>query len=288
MYKVVSFSAIVASIAYVFVTSVMSSSRAFTLPKHVFNASLYTRLHSVWFQDSHSTAPTKQQLGQWFGFADPTAKAAFDSTCVQNFRPALEAIGPGSYPLPTFTSYQEDRKLALSIAEPFLPEITAPQQNDTDSAGNALSLILLLDQLSRNVFRDDQKLIYTHYDRLARSLLHVLLNQVYDPRPDLHPQYRYSMTHRMWFYMPLMHSESLEDHDLYLKNMENLVEDLRSRGDEPAIAAAQRAMKPGKSHRSLIEQFGRYPHRNDAMGREMTDQERKYLEEGGDTFGTSG
>jgi len=92
----------------------------------------------------------------------------------------------------------------------------------------------------------------------------------------------------MWFYMPLMHSESLEDHDLYLKLMEDLMQDLRSRGDEAAIAAAERTLNVEKKHKDIIEQFGRYPHRNAAMGREKTEQERKYLTEGGATFGTSG
>jgi len=288
MYRAISLSVIIASAAFAFIAFLMSSSRAFTLPKHIFNASLYKRLQSVWFQDIDSTAPTKQQTARWFGLGDPSTKGAFDRTCVENFRPALEAIGPRSYPLPTFTSYQDDRKFALLIAKPFLPEMTAPQQNDTESAGNALSLILLLDQLSRNVFRNDQNLIYTHYDRIARSLLHTLLNQEYGPRPDLHPQYRYSVTHRMWFYMPLMHSEFLEDHDLYLKLMEDLMQDLKSRGDEAAIAAAGRSLDSEKKHRDIIERFGRYPHRNAALGRDHTEEERKFLTEGGATFGTSG
>jgi uncharacterized protein (DUF924 family) len=61
-----------------------------------------------------------------------------------------------------------------------------------------------------------------------------------------------------FFYMPLMHSESLTDHDLLCE---------RGRGDDPYEL----------QHRESIARFGRYPHRNAVLGRDSTPEEASYL-----------
>jgi uncharacterized protein (DUF924 family) len=61
-----------------------------------------------------------------------------------------------------------------------------------------------------------------------------------------------------FFCMPLMHSESLSDHDLLSE---------RGRGDDPYEL----------QHREIIARFGRYPHRNAVLGRDSTPEEASYL-----------
>ncbi len=54
---------------------------------------------------------------------------------------------------------------------------------------------------------------------------------------------------------------------------------------EGAKALAKSMTDFERKHYDIVKQFGRYPHRNAAMGREMTEEERRYLENGGETFG---
>jgi uncharacterized protein (DUF924 family) len=125
---------------------------------------------------------------------------------------------------------------------------------------------------------------------------------------------RWRFTCRTWFYVPLMHSEDISLHDLAVEKYEALKHDVESLlapetigewDDESEVAheyriAAQRVAQSNeetaraygqlnlgfeKRHWAIVKRFGRYPHRNRVLGRETTDEERQYLENGGDTFG---
>ena len=78
---------------------------------------------------------------------------------------------------------------------------------------------------------------------------------------------RMSEDQRYFTYMPYMHSESLAVHDEALRLFEAL--------------GNSEALRYEKLHREVIAQFGRYPGRNAALGRESTPKERNYLEERG-------
>lgn len=132
--------------------------------------------------------------------------------------------------------------------------------------------------------------------------------------PERCPGLRWRFAYRSWFYVPLMHSEDISLHDLAVEKYEGLKRDVESLlpsemavdwNDESEVAyeyhmAAQRVVQSNeeaateygqlnlgfeKRHWAIIKRFGRYPHRNRVMGRETTDEERDYLENGGDTFG---
>ena len=132
--------------------------------------------------------------------------------------------------------------------------------------------------------------------------------------PERCPGVRWRFAYRSWFYVPLMHSEDISLHDLAVEKYEGLKRDVESLLssetaeewiDESEVAheyrsAAQRAVQVDEEvskgyaqlnlgferrHWAIIKRFGRYPHRNKSMGRETTDEEREYLENGGDTFG---
>ena len=124
------------------------------------------------------------------------------------------------------------------------------------SPDGALALILLCDQFPRNMhrrsahaFAGDAKALETARVALARS----------------HPA-AFNLTMRLFFFMPFQHSESLVDQELGC-----------------ALFAAfedEETMKHAIEHREIIARFGRFPHRNDALGRICTDEELHYLKDG--------
>ncbi|MBC6981065.1 DUF924 family protein [Caulobacter sp. 17J80-11] len=125
-----------------------------------------------------------------------------------------------------------------------------------ETAEGALALLLLLDQFPRNLWRGSAHMWAT--DPLARTFAHRALDRGFDrsgPR-DL----------RAFWYLPFQHSERLADHDRGLAAMADC-------GDDDTRWA--------RHHREIIVRFGRFPHRNAALGRESTPEEQAYLADGG-------
>jgi uncharacterized protein (DUF924 family) len=212
----------------------------------------------------------------------PAERDAFDAQLRKDFGAALESIGPEYLPTPT--------------AEPFLREIEEmaqknPANDNAEAAWTALSITLLLDQISRNLNRTNEGLVkvYTHYDKIASALSNTLISG--DPpigRPDLHPQWRHSLAHRYWFYLPMVHTESVEVH----KELDEILGQCKKELDEKeGYEGVKNFLKQGldseKEHREILDRFGRYPHRNGCLGRESTEEEKKFLSEGGKTFGVA-
>ena len=127
-------------------------------------------------------------------------------------------------------------------------------ENEPESA---LALILLLDQFSRNLFRNDARAF--SQDPWCLKIAKSSLENGFDARvnPAL----------RQFFFMPLMHSESILDqrHCVQLFHAVNLPDNLKY-----AIL-----------HRDIIERFGRFPHRNAVLGRPTSLAEQAFLDAGG-------
>jgi len=130
-----------------------------------------------------------------------------------------------------------------------------------ETAQGALALLLLLDQFPRNLFRGDAHAFAT--DPLARAIARRALDRGFDQavEPALRP----------FFYLPFEHSEAIEDQDLSVALFE--AHDAAT-GDIDSLGWAVR-------HREIIQRFGRFPHRNPALGRETTAEEQAYLDDGG-------
>ena len=149
-----------------------------------------------------------------------------------------------------------------------------------------VALVLLLDQMPRNIYRGDRaKVAYTVFDPLAQGVVTRAVSQgVWDS-----PELRGRVAERCWFLFPYMHSESVELHKECVRMCEALVADAKVLDDEGAREAAgkfaQTLLDYEKRHQRIVERFGRYPHRNVAVGREGTGEEREYLSNGGETFG---
>ncbi|MCB9765707.1 MAG: DUF924 domain-containing protein [Alphaproteobacteria bacterium] len=142
-----------------------------------------------------------------------------------------------------------------------------------DTARGRLALILLLDQFTRNVHRGSPDAFAA--DPRARALTREGVTRGHDAQ--LFP------IQRMFFYMPLEHSEALADHDLLQTLFDRLIADapahLRGKLEGYKAYADQ--------HRDIIVRFGRYPHRNPILGRAHTPEEADFLADGGPTFGQS-
>ncbi len=126
-----------------------------------------------------------------------------------------------------------------------------------DSAEGALALTLLLDQFPRNCFRGSAHSYAT--DGLARHYARRAIDAGFDVRVDA--------ALRMFFYLPFEHSEAMADQDYAMELFGRI-------GDAEL-------MKYAVLHRDLIARFGRFPHRNKALGRESTREELDYLASGG-------
>ncbi|KAF7563969.1 hypothetical protein G7046_g142 [Stylonectria norvegica] len=223
--------------------------------------------------------PKLEQNRRWY-----MGGKALDDICVERFAPTLEAI--------RFTGATAAD--IINVAQP---------QGPLDW----LSLVLLLDQMPRNCYRGESaKLVFSVFDPLA---LQVALKAIVEEDiPNRNPVIRWRVAYRTWFYLPLMHSENALVHQkatgLYDRMEKDIValaseEDGSGDGSEYCQRAREVVRKDAqaaksyvqmnasfeKKHRDIIEEFGRYPHRNKALGRESTEAEKKYLEDGGETFG---
>lgn len=129
----------------------------------------------------------------------------------------------------------------------------------------ALALLLLLDQFPRNLFRGSAEAFAS--DGRARAIARgAVLRDGFDR--VLAP------AQRIFLYLPFEHGEALADQDLSVA----LFEGLR---DHPAHAKPQGTIDYAWRHRAVIQRFGRFPHRNTALGRENTQAEAAWLAAGG-------
>ncbi len=140
-----------------------------------------------------------------------------------------------------------------------------------DTPASNLALIILTDQFPRNLWRGTARAFSC--DSLAREYATALVQQ--EVFAQMNP------AERTFALMPFEHSESLQDQDFCLQEFEKLE---REAGPEWQSTVAG-FVKFARSHRDIIQQFGRFPHRNRARGRENTAEEEEWLAEGGQGFG---
>lgn len=116
-----------------------------------------------------------------------------------------------------------------------------------------LAEIIVIDQFSRNIYRDDPKSFI--YDPLALVLAQETI------RGDYHKDF--SPTLKQFLYMPFMHSESKVIHATAMLLF-----------SEPGL---EENFEHELKHKEVIDRFGRYPHRNKILGRVNTPDEEQYL-----------
>ncbi len=129
-----------------------------------------------------------------------------------------------------------------------------------ETAEGRLAEIIVLDQFSRNMFRETA--LAFAYDQMALVLVQEAVSRGIDRL--LTP------VQRGFVYLPFMHSESIEIHEV----TETIY---RQHG-------VQSGLEWELKHKAIIERFGRYPHRNEILGRESTSEERTFLTQPNSSF----
>ncbi len=129
-----------------------------------------------------------------------------------------------------------------------------------ETALGSLAEIIVLDQFSRNIFRDEPQAFL--FDPLALALAQVAIAKGFDKT--------LTAEQTSFLYMPFMHSESLAIHNQAVQLFTEL--------------GASSNLEFELKHKAIIEQFGRYPHRNEILGRYSTAQELEYLAQPGAGF----
>jgi len=156
--------------------------------------------------------------------------------------------------------FAKDADFDRRFREAFLSAHEAAARGELDSwlatPTGALALVLLLDQFPRNAFRGTPRMYAS--DAMARNIAAAAIAA---GRDQLVPA-----DLRTFFYLPFAHSEDLADQD-------RAVALCRPLGD-PDSSNSER-------HRDIVRRFGRFPHRNAILGREMTPEEQEFLDQGG-------
>lgn len=129
----------------------------------------------------------------------------------------------------------------------------------TAAPRSCLALVLLVDQFPRNLFRGAARAFAT--DSQARAAARAILARGWDKAMTRNEQ--------LFAYLPFEHSESLADQELACDLMKDFDEEQRQYAER---------------HRDIIRRFGRFPHRNDLLGRESTAAEIEFLKLPGSRF----
>ena len=133
-----------------------------------------------------------------------------------------------------------------------------------------LASIIVLDQFPRNLYRGEPRSFSYDCEALRLSLEGVAAQVDHQLEPF----------QRVFFYLPLEHSEVMEDQDLSLERFAHLVTRVEPKDAEKFRGYLHYAWR----HYEIIKRFGRYPHRNDILGRESTPKEIEFLKQPGSSF----
>jgi uncharacterized protein (DUF924 family) len=135
----------------------------------------------------------------------------------------------------------------------------------------ALAVILLLDQFTRNIYRNTPRAYEgdAHaYDVVTRAIEQNLDTAL-------------PTVSRIWLYHPFHHAETVEDQDSGLALLDKLREEAPAEW-RPYVV---RSIEGWTSHRNIVARFGRFPHRNAVLGRDSTEEELDFLKTNGEAFG---
>lgn len=129
---------------------------------------------------------------------------------------------------------------------------------------SCLALIIILDQFPRNMFRNSPRAFAT--DQLAKAFAQKAVLNQFDTQ--LIPVQR-------WFvYLPFEHSENLADQETSIQLFQSL----------SVYPDSQSTIEYAYRHWEIIQRFGRFPHRNQILGRKNTPEETEFLQQPGSGF----
>ena len=158
--------------------------------------------------------------------------------------------------------FKKDLKFDQIIKDKFLNDYELASQSKLDdwqgTDRGCLALIILLDQFSRNLFRENSKSF--EQDEKSRSVLHKILeNNFLDTMNE---------SERLFALLPFIHSENILDHEKVYVLMDKYLKD---------HSELDKIKKFWLDHTAAIKRFGRYPHRNKVLNRVSSDDEIEFL-----------
>ncbi len=159
--------------------------------------------------------------------------------------------------------FAKDPAFDSEITQKFLSTYQLAKQQDLDwpeSPESYLALVILFDQFPRNMFRNKPEAYAT--DSMARDIAKKAIAKGLDSQ--------LSEERRRFFYMPFMHSEELSEQEYAIELFTKLEN--------------KKTLNYAIIHKQIIERFGRFPHRNDVLGRQSTEAELEFLKEPGSRF----
>lgn len=176
--------------------------------------------------------------------------------------------GEEKYGKPRKKWFVKDKTFDEKVRSLFLEDYQTAAQRKLNHwrefPASCLALIIILDQFSRNMFRDTPQAFAT--DNYALEIAEEAVNKGFD---------RQVLPVERWFiYLPFEHSENLAAQEKAVKLFSNLADDPQS----------EETIKYAHSHLKIIEKFGRFPHRNKILGRESTPEELEFLQQPGSKF----
>ncbi len=155
--------------------------------------------------------------------------------------------------------------------EPLLSEAATGAFDDwAKTKDGALALVVLCDQFPRNMYRDDEEAF--RYDDRSLRAAQIAIDHGLDKGM--------SVVERVFLYLPFEHSENIDVQNRSVELYQELMEEAR---DEER-SFIQEALDYALRHREIIAKFGRFPHRNDLLGRSSTKDEIEFLKRPGSAF----
>ena len=151
-----------------------------------------------------------------------------------------------------------DRKIRINFFEDYQKAANNKYDNWQNNTNECLALIILLDQFSRNLFRNNDKAF--SMDNKARQIATEAINKGYHKK--------LTQDQIMFVFLPFMHSEKLSD-QIYCGTLINSFFK-----NHPSY---EEAKKFSLIHKNIIRKFKRFPYRNKVLGRKSTKEEEEYL-----------
>jgi len=160
---------------------------------------------------------------------------------------------------------RRDEQIRSRFGELFERAAAGELESWADGPRRRLSLIILLDQFPRNLFRGGARAFA--FDEKALALTLSGMQSGADAALDA--------VERIFFYTPLQHAESLEVQEESVAAYRRLL----AEAPEELRGSFAGVLDYAENHRSIIERFGRFPHRNGVLGRASTPAEEAWLHE---------
>lgn len=161
--------------------------------------------------------------------------------------------------------FEKDDNIDLKMTERFIALHSSAVAGEYSSWRSQplgrLAEILVIDQFSRNIYRDEPKSFI--YDPMALVLAQEAVRGEYNKNMEA--------KYKQFLYMPYMHSESNMIHNSAMLLFSE--------------AGLEESFNFELKHKSIIERFGRYPYRNEMLGRTSTPEEIEFLKQAGPLFG---